>query len=301
MFVLAAGGDPHRELDHDSVAAERLAGELDTPERRSALGGRPGRARRRGRRAPGGYGGARRAPRRAGARLAQPRARAARGRARRRLIRDGSVWVPGPGLAPLGRLRPRRPRGLPRPRPHRPVRGGDAGGAQHRLTRSGGRPEPPLHCGKARPAAAVSISTPDPKRRVTLPRSLPDGRRVEPYSRADAPYFRSPGFFVRIGGLAVLVGVVDLRPRPARVVDPDPARAVVQVARDASGVPHRRHDRPARRDRRRQGTTARRTRPATSSSSRTQARSDRSTRTAGTRARRASPTCASCRRSRASR
>jgi penicillin-binding protein 2 len=44
---------------------------------------------------------------------------------------------------------------------------------------------------------------------VTLPRSLPDSRRrVEPYSRADAPYFRSPGFYVRIGGLAVVVGVV---------------------------------------------------------------------------------------------
>jgi hypothetical protein len=37
MFVLAAGGDPHRELDLNSVAAERLAGELDTPERRDAL------------------------------------------------------------------------------------------------------------------------------------------------------------------------------------------------------------------------------------------------------------------------
>jgi hypothetical protein len=37
MFVLAAGGDPHRELDHDSIAAERLAAELDTPERRRAL------------------------------------------------------------------------------------------------------------------------------------------------------------------------------------------------------------------------------------------------------------------------
>ena len=37
MFVLAAGGDPHRELDIDSVAAERLAAELDTPERRKAL------------------------------------------------------------------------------------------------------------------------------------------------------------------------------------------------------------------------------------------------------------------------
>lgn len=37
MFVLAAGGDPHRELDHDTVAAERLAGELDSTERRTAL------------------------------------------------------------------------------------------------------------------------------------------------------------------------------------------------------------------------------------------------------------------------
>jgi hypothetical protein len=37
MFVLAAGGDPTRELDLGSVAAERLADELDTPDRRSAL------------------------------------------------------------------------------------------------------------------------------------------------------------------------------------------------------------------------------------------------------------------------
>ena len=37
VTVLAAGGDPHRELDHDSIAAERLAAELDTPERRLAL------------------------------------------------------------------------------------------------------------------------------------------------------------------------------------------------------------------------------------------------------------------------
>jgi hypothetical protein len=37
MFVLAAGGDPHREIDQDSVAAERLANELDTPDRRTAL------------------------------------------------------------------------------------------------------------------------------------------------------------------------------------------------------------------------------------------------------------------------
>jgi hypothetical protein len=39
MFVLAAGGDPHRDLALDSVAAERLAAELDTPERRAELAG----------------------------------------------------------------------------------------------------------------------------------------------------------------------------------------------------------------------------------------------------------------------
>jgi hypothetical protein len=38
MFVLAAGGDPHRDFGLDSVAAERLADELDTPERRAQLG-----------------------------------------------------------------------------------------------------------------------------------------------------------------------------------------------------------------------------------------------------------------------
>jgi hypothetical protein len=37
MFVLAAGGDPHRDLGLDSIAAERLADELDTPERRARL------------------------------------------------------------------------------------------------------------------------------------------------------------------------------------------------------------------------------------------------------------------------
>ncbi|MDX6492577.1 MAG: hypothetical protein QOH02_512, partial [Gaiellaceae bacterium] len=37
LLVLAAGGDPHRELDHDAVAVERLATELDTPGRRAAL------------------------------------------------------------------------------------------------------------------------------------------------------------------------------------------------------------------------------------------------------------------------
>ena len=37
MFVLAAGGAPHRDLSPNSVAAERLADELDSPARRVAL------------------------------------------------------------------------------------------------------------------------------------------------------------------------------------------------------------------------------------------------------------------------
>jgi hypothetical protein len=37
MLVLAAGGDPHREIDHDTVAVARLAEELDTLERRASL------------------------------------------------------------------------------------------------------------------------------------------------------------------------------------------------------------------------------------------------------------------------
>ena len=37
MFVLAAGGDPHRDLDPNAVAAERLGTELETPERLQAL------------------------------------------------------------------------------------------------------------------------------------------------------------------------------------------------------------------------------------------------------------------------
>jgi hypothetical protein len=37
MFVLAVGGDPHRDVELDSVAAERLAGELETPGRRAQL------------------------------------------------------------------------------------------------------------------------------------------------------------------------------------------------------------------------------------------------------------------------
>ncbi len=37
MFVLAAGGDPHRDLDLNSVAADRLAADLDSPQRQNAL------------------------------------------------------------------------------------------------------------------------------------------------------------------------------------------------------------------------------------------------------------------------
>jgi penicillin-binding protein 2 len=53
----------------------------------------------------------------------------------------------------------------------------------------------------------VAISTPDPRRRLKLPRQLPRRRRLQPYSRVDAPYFRSPGFYVRVGGLAAVVAV----------------------------------------------------------------------------------------------
>src|SRR5207247_4964272 len=53
--------------------------------------------------------------------------------------------------------------------------------------------------------SAVAISRPEPRRRLKLPRNLPGGRRLQPYSRVDAPYFRSPGFYVRVGGLAIVV------------------------------------------------------------------------------------------------
>jgi penicillin-binding protein 2 len=51
----------------------------------------------------------------------------------------------------------------------------------------------------------VAISRPEPRRRLKLPRNLPRGRRLQPYSRVDAPYFRSSGFYVRIGGLAIVI------------------------------------------------------------------------------------------------
>jgi penicillin-binding protein 2 len=52
---------------------------------------------------------------------------------------------------------------------------------------------------------SVAISRPEPRRRLKLPRNLPGKRRLQPYSRADAPYFRSAGFYVRVGGLAAIV------------------------------------------------------------------------------------------------
>ena len=51
----------------------------------------------------------------------------------------------------------------------------------------------------------MAISRPEPRRRLKLPRNLPGGRQPQPYSRVDAPYFRSPGFYVRIGGLAIVI------------------------------------------------------------------------------------------------
>ena len=87
MLILAAGGDPHRELALGDVAVERLAEELDLPERRAVLAGRPRRTRRRRTGASGGDGDADGAARRPRARLAHLRTRAARRRARgRRLV-----------------------------------------------------------------------------------------------------------------------------------------------------------------------------------------------------------------------
>ena len=53
----------------------------------------------------------------------------------------------------------------------------------------------------------MAISRSEPRRRLKLPRNLSGGRQLQPYSRADAPYFRSPGFYVRVGGLAAVVAV----------------------------------------------------------------------------------------------
>ena len=51
----------------------------------------------------------------------------------------------------------------------------------------------------------MAISRPEPRRRLKLPRNLKGGGGMQPYSRADAPYFRSSGFYVRVGGLAIVV------------------------------------------------------------------------------------------------
>ena len=245
MFVLAAGGDPHRDLDLDSVAAERLAAELDSPGApRGAC--TPRSARSRPTACPTVAGALARCSAEPELAWRMLRARTARGRARRRIAT----------------------------RRERPYTGAAA---------------------VVRPAAAaVAISTPDPRRRVKLPRNLPGGRRLQPYSRADAPFFRSPGFFVRIGGLAAVVGVALCVLVAARLVDPDPPRPGVHVARERAGVPHGRprSGRAARSSTRRAASS--RARPAASSSPPTSPRSARSTRRAGTRRRPARRRSAAC-------
>ena len=147
MFVLAAGGDPHRDVGLDSIAAERLADELDTPERRAQLAAALDELPADD--LPAVTAAVRLAPRRSRARLALVRALVAGRRARRRVA--------------VSRYR-------------------DYSGRQ-----------------------SVAISRPEPRRRLKLPRKLPGTRQLQPYSRVDAPYFRSPGFYVRVGGLAIVV------------------------------------------------------------------------------------------------
>ncbi len=69
------------------------------------------------------------------------------------------------------------------------------------------RPEPRGRPKLRRRWLLTSRAKPTTRSRKTprIPRSGPGGRRLQPYSRADAPYFRSPGFYVRVGGLAVIV------------------------------------------------------------------------------------------------
>ena len=157
MLVLAAGGDPHRDLDLDSVAVERLAAELDAPERRDAL-----------------------------------------------VAGLGALEADGlPNVAGAVELLVSDPssRGESSPSPC---------SRTSWPTNSGG-PERSLHWHSAvsldKPQLPVAFSSPEPRRRVKLSRNLTGGRRLQPYSRVDAPFFRSQGFFVRIGGLAIVVGV----------------------------------------------------------------------------------------------
>ncbi len=147
MFVLAAGGDPHRDVGLDSIAAERLADELDTPGRRAQLAAALDELPTA--RSPGGDCGSGVALRRSRARLALVRALAAGRRARGRVAVSAArrlLWTAVRGDLETG-------------------------------------------------------TSPS----VEAPRNLPGGQRPQPYSRVDAPYFRSPGFYVRIGGLAVVV------------------------------------------------------------------------------------------------
>ena len=138
----------------------------------------------------------------------------------------------------------------------------------------------------------MATSTPDDRRRVKLPRSLPDrsrtaavlpgGRALFPQPRLLRPRRRARGARRRAGR----------RARPPRLVDPDPPRSAVHRDRELAVVPRRRPHRSPRRDRRREGTAARRHLRDTSSSTPTPARSARRTRTAaGARPMRARASC----------
>ena len=116
----------------------------------------------------------------------------------------------------------------------------------------------------------MAISRPEPRRRLKLPRNLPGTRQLQPYSRVDAPYFRSPGFYVRVGGLAIVVAAglsllllrawsiqvlhgkqYAQRGAPADIPDGQPARRARRDRRRPAAA-DRRHVR-TRRHRRRRG------------------------------------------------
>ena len=248
MFVLAAGGDPHRELD---LTPSPPSGSPASSTRRSAarrshdaLGALDADGLPTVAEAPD------RAPGRAGSRLAEPRARPARRRARRRIA--------GRRDAPL----------------HWP----------HRRRTTSRRRRSHLHPRSPAPGQAPA----QPSRRPPPSAVLARRRAVLPQPRLLRPHRRARGD--RRGRA--------LPPRAARLVDPDPARARVHVARERPGLPHGRPDRAARPDRRREGPPARRhDRPHRRRRRRRRARRDRLER-AGTRRRRASSRSAACRSSR---